>query len=302
MSPLRDAATRRLLAAGWRLGPHLGRRTRRVLTGLGAGAAHRLGGAPVEQLRHNLAVVTGTGPDERLVRDALTSYTRMWLEVLSLPGWSREQVRAAVVTDPVGESLLRREHARRGAVVALPHMANWDLVGAWACSTGLPVTTVAEQLDDPEFAAFTRFREGLGMEVLSHRDPQVLARLLAAVEEGRVVCLMADRLMAGRGLDVRWPLPGGPRPVAMPPGPALVARRSGALLLGLACSYTGDRMRMRFSRPVEHRPGRDGLTAMTQQLADFFAGEVARHPQDWHVLQPFFGPPGADPSSGGRPR
>lgn len=300
MSRVRDSVNRRLLAAGWELGPRLGRRSSAALATAGGALAARIGGGPVEQLRRNLEVVTGRPAGDALVRAGLSSYARTWLEVLSLPAWPASRVLASVLTDPVGEALLRREHRARGAVVALPHMGNWDLVGAWACLTGLPVTTVAEQLADPEFEAFTRARSDLGMEVISHRDPQVLTRLLRAVEEGRVVCLMADRLMAGRGLDVTWPVPGGgAASVAMPPGPALVARRSGALLIGLACSYEGDRMRMRFSDPVDHVPGRDGLRAMTQQLASFFAAETSRHPQDWHMMQPFFTDPGPVPVDGG---
>jgi KDO2-lipid IV(A) lauroyltransferase len=27
---------------------------------------------------------------------------------------------------------------------------------------------------------------------------------------------------------------------------------------------------------------------MTQQVADFFARQIAEHPQDWHLLQHFF--------------
>ena len=39
---------------------------------------------------------------------------------------------------------------------------------------------------------------------------------------------------------------------------------------------------------IESEPGRSGLTAMTQQVADFFAAEIARQPEDWHMLQRFF--------------
>ena len=56
----------------------------------------------------------------------------------------------------------------RGAIIALPHMANWDLAGAWACLTGMPVSTVAERLR-PEalFDRFVAYREALGMEVIA---------------------------------------------------------------------------------------------------------------------------------------
>ena len=40
-------------------------------------------------------------------------------------------------------------------------------------------------------------------------------------------------------------------------------------------------------------PGPDGLLAMTQRVADVFAQRIAERPQDWQLLQPFFGPSGA---------
>ena len=54
------------------------------------------------------------------------------------------------------------------AIVALPHMANWDLAGAWACLTGMPVTTVAERLR-PEslYNRFVDYRRQLGMDVIA---------------------------------------------------------------------------------------------------------------------------------------
>lgn len=283
----RDRLNRSLYGLGWRAGPLLRGRLAWALVALGSRAA-AAGLAPTEVLQRNQSLVRGRQATPAEVREALASYLRMWTEVLSLPAWSTAEVVGSVVTDPVGEALLRAEFPRRGAVIALPHQGNWDLVGAWACRTGLPVTTVAEELGGAEFAAFTRFRTDLGMEVLSHRDPRALQRLTAAVGEGRVVCLMSDRLLAGSGLQVEWQLPGGSRPVSLPVGPALVARRTGALLLGLGTHYQGDRLALTFSAPIEHRSGRAGLTAMTQDLADFFSARVSAHPADWHLMQPFF--------------
>jgi KDO2-lipid IV(A) lauroyltransferase len=47
-------------------------------------------------------------------------------------------------------------------------------------------------------------------------------------------------------------------------------------------------MVIRFGPPVPPRPGRSGLVAMTQDVADFFAARIAERPEDWHMLQPFF--------------
>jgi hypothetical protein len=58
--------------------------------------------------------------------------------------------------------------AGRGVILALPHMGNYDLAGAWLVAKGAgSVTAVAERLQ-PEsvYDRFVAFREGIGMQVL----------------------------------------------------------------------------------------------------------------------------------------
>jgi lauroyl/myristoyl acyltransferase len=210
--------------------------------------------------------------------------------MLALRGWTRAEVLARIET--VNEEGMRAAYASTGAVVALPHSGNWDLAGAYAEFTGMPVTTVAEQLPGAEFAAFVGFREQLGMQVLSHRDPAVVGELIDAVRAGRLVCLLGDRDLPRRGVPVRW----AGHPVTMPAGPALVARRTGAALVPIVCQFTRRGMRIVFGDPVPHRHGRDGLVVMLQEVADFFVRTIAAQPEDWHMMQPFF--PATDPSPG----
>ncbi|MET1008089.1 MAG: phosphatidylinositol mannoside acyltransferase [Propionibacteriaceae bacterium] len=282
MSSLREAVVRNVYRAGWLGASRIPPGAVRGVISAGSRLARRHNGPHVQTLRHNLSGAIGSPASDDLVRAALASYLRNFYEVLALPGWPAGQVTDRVTT--VGEETLRTAYASGGAVVALPHSANWDLAGAWACQTGMPVTTVAEQLADAEFRAFVAFREGLGMEVLSHRDPGTLAALVGAVRAGRLVCLVADRDLAGSGLPVSW----GEHTVTMPGGPALVARRAGAALIPAVCAFTPTGMRITFGDVVEQRPGRDGLQAMTQDVASFFAAEIARQPEDWHMMQPFF--------------
>jgi len=254
----------------------------RGATAAGARFAVRQDDRHVQHLRRNLEGATGSPPSDALMRAAVASHLRNVYETLALPGWSRDQVLTRVST--TGEPGLRAAVAARGAVVALPHSGNWDLAGAWACAARLPVSTVAEQLADPDFRAFTRFREGLGMEVWSHRDPDVLAHLVDAVRRGRVVCLLADRDLSGSGVAVRW----GPRTVTMPAGPALLARRTGAALIPVVSTFRRDGMHLDIGAAIEPVPGPGGVRAMTQEVATVFAGRIAAAPQDWHMLQPFF--------------
>ncbi len=291
-----DAVNRVVWATGWRLGPVV-LRSRTVRDGLGrvgAAAATVRPGVHLAQWRRNVELACGRRPGPAETRAAVASYLRMVTESFVLPSWDRDRIVSTVTSDGVGEARLREAMAGPGAVLGLPHLGSWDHAGAWACATGMPVATVAEQLGAAEFAAFRAYRERLGMRVYSHRDPGVLGALADDVRAGRLVCLVADRSFDGGGVTASW----RGVEVRVAAGPAYLARRTGALLMGCAARYTPTGIHLAFSDPVPHEPGRAGLAAMTQRLVDFYAAEVARDPAAWHVFQPFFPEPGGRPVAG----
>ncbi len=256
---------------------------------LGGHAAALRPPRPLRQWQLNAATVTGTAPGHMLTARAATSWGRNLFESVQLGRWSADQVERTVVVDPAGRQRLFGAHRDGGVVVALPHTGSWDLAGAWACRNGLPVSTVAEELDAEEFGFFVAVREALGMKVYGHRDPTVVGRLERDLREGRVVCLLSDRNFGRRGTPVQWPVAEGSTTVRMPGGAAHLAVSTGATLLGIACRYEGRRMRLVVSEPI--RPPADGadpLVAMNQQLADFFGEQVRDGVEDWHMLQRFF--------------
>ena len=279
---LRNTLVRGIYRFGWRVAARLPTRLVAVIISVVSWVAWQRSDTHIRNLRRNLTYATGSPVNDDLLRAAIKSYFLSFYEVLALPAWSATEIRRRISV--VNEHVLRDAYAGSGAVVAVPHSGNWDLAGAWACVTGMPVTTVVEQLPPDEFAAFLAFRERLGMQVLSHRDPEVLTTLMGAIRRRRVVCLVADRDLARTGVPVSW----RGQPITMPAGPALVARRTGAALLPAVCQFTDDGLAILIGDPIQPQPGRDGLIAMMQQVADFFADTIAKHPQDWHMMQPFF--------------
>ncbi len=270
---------------GWRVVRWLPEPAARAAFDRIADAVHRRGGRSVERLRDNLRRCV---PEDRLdetTRAALRSYLRYWCESFRLPSWPVDDlVRRTVV---VGEQHLRGpQEAGRGVVAALPHMGNWDWAGAWACATGMPLTTVAERLEPARlFDEFVAFRTGLGMEILplTGGGPP-MRRLVEAVGEGRLVCLLADRDLSRSGLEVT--LLG--EPARMPRGPAVLARETGVDLVPVTLAYRGRDLELTFHDPVPHQPGDAGLVAMTQGVADAFSHGIAADPQDWHMMQRVF--------------
>jgi len=276
---LAGRATDAAYAGGWAVVRALPEPVAQRLFRAGADLAVRRGGPAVDRLRGNLARVAPDADLDALVRAAMRSYARYWCEVFRLSVMSREQVVAGMHT--VGEERFRAAVAGpTGAVMALPHAGNWDHAGAWCGYTGVPFTTVAERLR-PEslYERFLAFRQGLGMEVLpltgGPRPPyEVLTERLAA---GGTLCLMADRDLSARGVDVE--LFGAT--ARMPAGPASLALATGSVLIPVSLSFTDDGWRCVFHPEVPHTDVR----TMTQALADAFAAGIAEHPQDWHMLQ-----------------
>ena len=250
----------------------------------------------VRRLELNLARALGT-TDAATVREAsrqgMRSYLRYWCDAFRLPDWTRDRIVSRVHV--VGEDNMRAPLAAgRGVIAALPHMANWDHAGAWACLTGAPVTTVAERLQPEElFERFLAFREGLGMEIvpLTGGTNDVFSTLAARLREPRLVPLLADRDLSKRGVEVRF----FGEATRMPAGPAALALRTGAALLPTSLWYEGvepeHRVVIRFHDEVEPPNavrGADRVAALTQAVADELAPAIAAHPQDWHMLQSLF--------------
>lgn len=296
--------------AGWRLTRVVPRPVAAAVFQAGADRAHRQGGRGTARLAANLRRVVGpelpAAELDALVRAGLRSYARYWMEMFRLASLSREQILASFRLD--GADLLAADVAAgRGAVVALPHAGNWDLAGAWVAAKGWPLTTVAERLK-PEavFERFVAFRQQLGMEIIPLTGGQqppfdVLAE---RVGQGHVVPLLADRDLSARGVQVSF-FGGRTR---MPAGPALLAIRTGAPLYVASMWYEPDSGRAALSGPL-HLPDPDSapldqrVRELTQQIADRLAAGIARHPQDWHMLQRLWlDEPAAPASASARPR
>ncbi|MEU4795526.1 phosphatidylinositol mannoside acyltransferase [Streptomyces sp. NPDC023327] len=245
-------------------------------------------GKGVLRLESNLARVVPDATPERLAelsRAGMRSYLRYWMESFRLPSWSRERIRDGVDVTGV-HHLTAGLEAGKGVVVALPHLGNWDLAGAWvAGKLDTPFTTVAERLK-PEslYDRFVAYRESLGMEVLPHTGGAAFGTLARRLRAGGLVCLVADRDLSASGVEVKF----FGDTARMPAGPAMLAQHTGAALLPVTLWYDGPVMRGRIHPPVdvpETGTRAEKTSAMTQALADAFATGIAEHPEDWHMLQ-----------------
>ena len=242
----------------------------------------------VRQWRLNAQVMLNRTPTRAECKAAMESWFESLAGSVQLSKYSPAQNFRRVVIDDADFNRLADSRRGRGAIVALPHMGDYDLAGAYFCAKGLPVSAVGERLPDQEFEYFMTVRQTVGMTVYPHGDPAVMDTLAADLARGQVVALVSDRDLSRHSVPVVWRTRSGERHVTMPPGPALLAQRTGADLLVAICTYEGKRMRVRMFGPVPVDPGEDGVISTSQRLADIYCEHVADKVIDWHLMQRFF--------------
>ena len=221
----------------------------------------------------------------RAVHGAFGSYARYWLESFRLPGTSA----AVLDTDFAVEDFDLVEagiDAGRGVILALPHLGGWEWAGFWLTAVrGLAVSSVAEVVDPPELAEwFIDLRNRFGMEIIP-LDAAAGGRSSKALAANHILCLLCDRDLSGRGIEVEL---FGER-TTLPGGPATIALRSGAPLIPAGVFFDGTGHRAVVRPPLDttrHGKLRDDVARVTQDLARELEHLIRLAPEQWHLLQP----------------
>lgn len=254
-------------------------------------------GARRAQVERNLRRIHGPDYGGAALRHDVAatfdSYGRYFYELFRLstltPEWINEHFHCTGL-----EHVRAGVQAGKGAVLALPHLGNWDFAGAWLALQDLTVAVVAEPVEPPElFEWFVETRERLGMRVIP-LSPTAGTDVLRAVRANEVVCLLADRDLTGDGVEVEF---FGER-TTMPGGPAMTALRGGTPLLPVGCYFMDhgdcradirpplDTSRSRATGAARTGRLRDDLTRVTQDLAHAYEDLIRVEPTHWHLLQP----------------
>ncbi len=236
-------------------------------------------------LRRVLGPDAGEEAVDAAVDAAFSSYARYWIESARLIDMSPRFVLSHVVIENY-EAVLDAQAEGRGVILALPHLGSWEVGGRWLTLKGNPMTTVVEPARSPElFEWMRRQRSALGLEVVP-LGPKATGLLARRLREAKVVGLVADRDIAGNGIEVDF----FGEATRLPAGPAALALRTGAALLPAAvyqCPRGYYRGVIRPEIQIE-RTGRfrSDLQALTSALTREFEDLIRAAPSQWHAFQP----------------
>jgi KDO2-lipid IV(A) lauroyltransferase len=236
-------------------------------------------------VRSNLRRVAGVEPTDEDVRDAFASYVRYWLQAFRLPVVPRDYLER-VVTAEGFEHIVAAREAGKGVIFALPHVGNWDVIGAWLAARDIPLVVVAERLHPQELHQwFEDFRSSLGMTVVVN-GPDVAGKLTVALNQNQAIALLCDRDVDGTGHVYDF----FDEQTKLPRGPALLALRTGAALLPVGCYETPDGFLAHVDAPVSAERSKatlhEDVDRVTQELAHRVEQLIRREPTQWHLFQP----------------
>lgn len=268
---------------------------RRFPAGMGTAAARLIGaGAAASPDRRrvvarNLERVYGRKlsrvEERRKVAETFEWYARYYHESFRLPDYSAEKIDREFGYEGFGQ-IEAACTSGQGPILALPHLGTWEWAAFWlALIPGYRVTAIVEPLEPPDlFEWFVGFRESLGMNIVP-LGPEAGKASVSALNNGEVLCLLADRDLQGTGIPVEF---FGER-TTLPAGPATLALRTGSPLLPTAV-YWKDGIRWGHVLPAidTERRGklREDIARVTQDLAAAFEILISAAPEQWHMLQP----------------
>jgi phosphatidylinositol dimannoside acyltransferase len=262
----------------------------RGLFSMAAAVAFRAAPGARRTVKGNLSRVLGRDPDSPLVdaaaREAFRSYARYWYDTFRMrviPPQEFLKRHGSIGLEHIERAL----EAGRGAVLALPHLGNWDVAGHWLHVLGHSMTAVAEELRPRRvYELFLEHRRALGMGIVPLADSRTIGRdLVRLLARNELIALVCDRDLKDRGVEVT--MFGARR--RMPAGPALLTLATGSPLLPCAPLVTDEGWSVVIEAPLEIEQSgnrRRDVVALTQKLAQVFERLIGAAPTQWHMFQP----------------
>lgn len=130
------------------------------------------------------------------------------IEILRTPQVTPDWVEENAFIEP--EDRRRFENAlahRKGVIIAVPHLANWDLAGVGLQQLGYPMTFIVRKQKNPLFDDYlNQLRGHLGSTVIERDDPMLLRKVLRALKKGSVVAVLVD--LRSKQPDLKLPFLG----------------------------------------------------------------------------------------------
>nr|BBH94110.1 lipid A biosynthesis lauroyl acyltransferase [Thermogemmatispora argillosa] len=221
----------------------------------------------------------------RTVRQMFINNVRNYLEGFCLPYVPVEEIVDNII--PGGEEHLAAALAQgKGVLIISAHFGPFDYLSQWLVARGYELVIPVEQLKDRRMLELMlNLRCSHGIKYLPVGNGTTMRAILRTLRQNQLVLITADRAVVGQSVEV--PFFGAP--ARLPEGPALLAQRTGAALVGaFGWRLKGTRMQGEFTPislalPEEERQNPNALMRSIVQVMERY---IRAHPEQWLVFAP----------------
>lgn len=215
------------------------------------------------------------------------------VEVLRFPLLDEQWIRAHVDSRGVDYIKATRDPAQ-GAILAVPHMGNWDLAGVGGHIMGLPIFFMARRQKNPLTDAWlNELRNVTGVETIMTDQSGALRKVIRYLKQGKVFAMLPDVRARETGIAVSFL--GGTAMLAT--GMETFARREGVPIFPAYVSRVGwTRHRWVVLPPVwpdSSVPRDKDQARIMQEVMQHFDAAIREYPEQyfWYnkrwILDPF---------------
>lgn len=179
------------------------------------------------------------------------------------------------------EHLEAIKNSGKPAVIITGHFANWEVMAAVICQSGLDARVSYRHANNPHIdKRITRIRHGYGVPDLSAKGKTGAREMLVAMKNGQSVTFLNDQKFT---MGIKAPFFGHVLKTA--PGPTRLALRFNAPLLPLSVTRLPKaRFIVTFHAPIAVDANPDKTNAIAGTVAainGFLEQQIREHPQDW---------------------
>ncbi len=244
--------------------------------GLGR-AVLRLNKRRIAMTRHNLKQALQDRKSDREIEQIIDEVNgrlfQVAVEFLRIP----QLVRSVPMRNP--ERIWDALKAKKGAILLVSHLGNWELSAIGGGAEGLPIHAVGKPSNNPHIDEYIqKIRGKTGLQTIDKSGSvKDVSRLL---KENQVICLTIDqRVPDGEPVDFLG------QTAYLSSFPALLALRYGTPVIPCLMHRTpGPGYFVQTEMPIPLVRGkdlRDTLHINTQNYASFIEAEILKDPGDW---------------------
>ncbi|MBX3244874.1 MAG: lysophospholipid acyltransferase family protein [Acidobacteria bacterium] len=221
----------------------------------------------------------------KIARGTFENLGRVLGEASQLPKSSVEDIAAITefeFDDEIDDLYRRVKADKQGVLIVTAHMGNWELFVLAFAALHEPISYLARPIDNARIEEMvTAFRTRFGNRPINKSGSAITA--ISHLREGGILGILAD-VNAHPKEGVFVPFFGVD--ACTPSGPAMIALRSGAVILPAVCVWDAERKKFRFVRGKLIQPADTGdrkadIITTTAEYTAELEKLIRQYPDQW---------------------